>query len=151
MSFRVFCLFGLFRAAPVAYGGPRLGIELDYATATATQDLSCVCDLHHSSRQCRILNPLGKVRDRTFVLLDTSRVRYCWATTETLSFIVLFLYFTFEFMFSKLFDTMNFMYSYEDFEATMVDCIMFVLFTLLLPFMRIKYLCPLLAQNRWGT
>ena len=29
------------------------------ATATATQDLSCVCDFHHSSRQCQILNPLN--------------------------------------------------------------------------------------------
>ena len=34
---------------------PRLGVEQElqlpvYATATATQDLSHVCDLHHSSR-----------------------------------------------------------------------------------------------------
>ena len=49
---------------------PRLGVEselelLAYTTATATQVLSCLCDLHHSSRQCRILNPLSKVRDGT--------------------------------------------------------------------------------------
>ena len=30
-----------------------------YATATATQDLSQICDLHHSSWQCQILNPLS--------------------------------------------------------------------------------------------
>ena len=34
---------------------PRLGVEselelLVYTTATATRDLSCACDLHHSSR-----------------------------------------------------------------------------------------------------
>ena len=40
---------------------PRLGVELElqlsaYTTAAAMCDLSCICDLHHSSRQCRILN-----------------------------------------------------------------------------------------------
>ena len=48
---------------------PRLEAELElqppaYATATATPDLSLICDLPHSSRrQCRILNPLSQVRD----------------------------------------------------------------------------------------
>ena len=60
---------------------PRLGIESElqlpaYTTATATQYLSHVCDLHHSSQQCQILNPLSKARDQTRVLMDTSRVRY---------------------------------------------------------------------------
>ena len=45
----------------------RLGVEsklqlLVYTTATATQDLSCVWDLHHSSWQRRILNPLSEIR-----------------------------------------------------------------------------------------
>ena len=45
----------LFRAAPKHMELPRLGIEselqlLAYATATAMQDLSHVCDPHHSSR-----------------------------------------------------------------------------------------------------
>ena len=31
---------------------------LPYATATATQNLSHSWDLHHSSQQCQILNPL---------------------------------------------------------------------------------------------
>ena len=45
---------------------PRLGIisELQLlATAAAVPDPSCVCDLHHSSWQHRILNPLSKARD----------------------------------------------------------------------------------------
>ena len=46
---------------------PRLGVELElqlaYATATATRDLSHVCNLHHSSWQRRILNLLSKARD----------------------------------------------------------------------------------------
>ena len=33
------------------------------ATAMATPDLSCICNLQHSLRQCRILNPLSKARD----------------------------------------------------------------------------------------
>ena len=58
---------------------PRLGVEselqlLAYTTATATPDLSCVCDLHHSSRQCPILNPLSKARDQTHILMDTSQI-----------------------------------------------------------------------------
>ena len=44
---------------------PRLGVELElaYATATAKADLGQVCDLDHSSRQCKILNLLGGARD----------------------------------------------------------------------------------------
>ena len=39
---------------------PRLGVRLElqvpaYATATASQEPSHVCNLHHSSQQCRIL------------------------------------------------------------------------------------------------
>ena len=37
---------------------------------------------NHSSQQHWILNPLSEARDRTWVLKDTSQVRYCWATTE---------------------------------------------------------------------
>ena len=33
-------------------------------------DLSHVCDLHHSSEQHQILNPLRKARGQTYVLMD---------------------------------------------------------------------------------
>ena len=48
-----------------------------YTTATATQDLSLVCDLHlhRSSRQRQILNPLSEARDRTCNLTVPGRVR----------------------------------------------------------------------------
>ena len=60
---------------------PRLRVELDlqlpaYTTATATQDLGHVCDLHHGSQQCQIFNPLSEARNLTCVLMDTSRVHY---------------------------------------------------------------------------
>ena len=31
-----------------------------YTTATAMPDLTCICDLHHSSQQCWMLNPMSK-------------------------------------------------------------------------------------------
>ena len=47
---------------------PRLGVKselqlLAYAMATATWDLSYICNLHHCSWQCQILNPLNEARD----------------------------------------------------------------------------------------
>ena len=49
---------------------PRLGVELElwlpaYPTASAMPDPRCVYDLHHSSGQCWILDPLIQARDRT--------------------------------------------------------------------------------------
>ena len=57
---------------------PRLGVESElqlpaYTTATATRDPNLVFNLHHSSWQCWILNPRGKARDRTCVLMDASQ------------------------------------------------------------------------------
>ena len=48
---------------------PRLGVESElqlpaYTTATEIQDLSCVWDLHQSSWQRQILNPLSEARDQ---------------------------------------------------------------------------------------
>ena len=48
-----------------------------YATATATWDLSCICNLHHSSRQCGILDSLNEARNQTLILMDTSQTHYC--------------------------------------------------------------------------
>ena len=59
---------------------PRLGVESElqlpayYTTATATRDPSRVCDLYYSSQQCRILNPLSEVRDRTRILMEPRQV-----------------------------------------------------------------------------
>ena len=50
-------------------------MEVPYTAATATLTLSCACDLHHCSRQRRILNLLSEARDRTHALMDPSRVR----------------------------------------------------------------------------
>ena len=49
---------------------PRLGVESAlqppaYATARATWDPSRIRDLHHSSWQRWILNPLSQARDQT--------------------------------------------------------------------------------------
>ena len=74
--FFVFVFVCFFRVEPVAHGGSRARGQIrDVATTTARPDPSLVCDLHHSSRPCRILNPLSEARDRTWVLVDTSRVR----------------------------------------------------------------------------
>ena len=47
---------------------PRQGVELElqlpaYALAMATWGISCVDDLHHSSWEHGILNPLSETRD----------------------------------------------------------------------------------------
>ena len=60
---------------------PRLGVKselqlLAYATATATRDLSHICDQHHSSRQRWILNPLSEAKDRTCILMDPNQIHY---------------------------------------------------------------------------
>ena len=46
---------------------------LAYATATATQYLSLVCNLYHSSQQCQVFNPLSGARDEIRILKDTIR------------------------------------------------------------------------------
>ena len=76
LSFFLFCFLGPYLQHTDV---PRLGVEADlqlpgYTTATATQDPSRVCDLHHSSRQHWMLNPLSKARDQTHNLTDTSWV-----------------------------------------------------------------------------
>ena len=42
------------------------------ATATATLDLSLICDLCHSLQQHQIINPLSEARDQTHVLTETT-------------------------------------------------------------------------------
>ena len=45
---------------------------------TATPDPSHLCNLHHSSWQCWILNPLSKAKDWNCILMDTTWVRLHW-------------------------------------------------------------------------
>ena len=61
----IFCILGLHSQHMEV---PRLGVELElqllaYTTAKATRDLRRICNLHHSSPQCQILNPLSEARD----------------------------------------------------------------------------------------
>ena len=85
---KVFC-FVFFKLGPHLWHMevPRLRVILElqlpaYTTATAAWDPSCVCDLHHSLWQHRILNPLSEARDQTHVLMDTSQFHYCLAMTR---------------------------------------------------------------------
>ena len=58
----------------------RLGVESGAATGIlhshshshTMRDPSSACDLHHSSQQYWILNPLSEDRDQTLILMDTS-------------------------------------------------------------------------------
>ena len=71
----VFVLFFFFRAAPMAYEGSRARVKSELQLpvyTTATQDLSCIYDLHHSSQQHQILNPLSEARDQARNLMVTS-------------------------------------------------------------------------------
>ena len=54
-------------AAPATYGSYQARGQIRaaaeaYTTATAMQDLSHICDLHHSLRQHWILNPLSEAK-----------------------------------------------------------------------------------------
>ena len=83
-----FFFFFLFRATLVAYGNSQAPGQIRAAAAClhhspVTWDPSSICGLQHSSRQCRILNPLSEAKDWTQILLDTSRVHFRWATAGT--------------------------------------------------------------------
>ena len=67
---------------------PRLGGELElqllaHVTARAMQNPSHICNLHHSSQQYQIINPLTEARDQTHIFMDTSQVHYHRATMGT--------------------------------------------------------------------
>ena len=63
--FVLFCFLGLHLwHMEVPRPGVKSELQLPaYATATAMWDLSHACDLHHSSQECQILNPLSEARD----------------------------------------------------------------------------------------
>ena len=65
---------------------PRLGVKSElqlpaYTTATVKWDLSPVCDLHHSSQQLWIPDPLSKAGDQAHILMDTSQIHFHCTTT----------------------------------------------------------------------
>ena len=61
---------------PVAYGG-LISLQLPaYTTATATQDPSRICNLHHSSRQCWKLTLLSEARGQTCNLMFLSQILF---------------------------------------------------------------------------
>ena len=69
--------FLLFRAITVVYGGSqtrgRIGaVATGLRHSHRMRDPSHVCDLHHSSWQCWILNALSKARDQAHILMDTN-------------------------------------------------------------------------------
>ena len=77
LKFDLLFFFPHFRAESAAYGSSQARDWIRAAAAglhhsTMMQDLSHICDLHHNSQQCQILNPLSKARDQTCILKDTS-------------------------------------------------------------------------------
>ena len=74
---------------------PRLGVKSELqvpAYTIATRDQSYVCNPHHSSHWRKIPNPLSEARDRTCILMDTSRISFCRATIGIPIIIVLKFY-----------------------------------------------------------
>ena len=58
---------------------PKLGVKLElqlqaYTTDTATQDPNHICDLHRSSQQRQILNPLSEARGQTHNLMVPNQI-----------------------------------------------------------------------------
>ena len=73
---------------------PRLGVELElqlsaYTRAIAMWDPRFICDVHHTSQQRQILNPLSEAGDWTCVLMDDSQICFCQAMMGTRPFISL--------------------------------------------------------------
>ena len=78
-----FFFFWLFRAAPMAYGSSQARGQIRAAAANLhdSHRNASICNLHHSSWQCWILNPLRETRDWFCFLMDTSWVCYHWSKT----------------------------------------------------------------------
>ena len=80
LAFFFFCLFAFSMAESVAHGLSQAR-GLMGAVATGLQQShsntgwSRICNLHHSSLQCQILNPLREARDRTRNLMVPSQIR----------------------------------------------------------------------------
>ena len=82
----LFLFLSLLGPRPQHMEVPRRGVESELqlpsdTTATATWDLSHICELHCNLCQCRILNPLREARDQTHILMGTSWFHFHYATT----------------------------------------------------------------------
>ena len=69
---------------------PRLGVQSElqlpaYATATEMQDRATSVTYTTAHRNARSLTPLSEAKDRTQFLTATSLIRFCCATTGTLT------------------------------------------------------------------
>ena len=76
-SFYVFTVWFFFfpcMAIPVAYRIPGLGVELELHHSHSYARSEPHCKLHLTLRQHQTLNTLRDARDRTHILVDTSRV-----------------------------------------------------------------------------
>ena len=87
----LFCFLGLH---PRHMEVPSLGVKSElqlpaYITAMWTRGPNSICDLHHSSQQCQIPNPLREAMDGTHVLLYTTQIHFRCAKTGTPPFISL--------------------------------------------------------------
>ena len=87
-GFSFFFFFFVFLGPHPQHMDSRLGVQselqpLAFTTATAMRDPSRICNLHSSSWQRRILNPMSKARDRTCHLMVPSRVCFHCAMTGT--------------------------------------------------------------------
>ena len=72
-----FGFFAFSRAASMVCGGSQArgqirAVDSGLCQSHSNMDLSHVSNLHHSSRQRRILNPLSSARDRTLNLMVPS-------------------------------------------------------------------------------
>ena len=82
-TFPLLANFFFFRAAPVAYVGPRLNWSCSHWPTPQPQQLGNPAEsvtYITAHRQPWILNPLCKARDRTCILMDTGQIRFCWVT-----------------------------------------------------------------------
>ena len=94
LEFRnLFIYLFIFRAAPTAYGSSQVRCWNRAAAASPcyshrnTESQPHLLP-HQSSQQRWIPDSLNEARDRTCILMDTSQIRFCWATTGTPNVII---------------------------------------------------------------
>ena len=67
----------------MAYGGSQARGPIGLHHSYSNSDPSLVYDLHHSSQECQILNPLSEARDQTVNLMVPNRICFHCATKGT--------------------------------------------------------------------